>query len=254
MLRGDRIHGRAGHGIGAEIRVGPRGARGRKLYAAARELLAGLVVLALDREARLLLELLIPLAERIPVPGPLRPHRREAELLPDRERVLHVLLRRQRDGRPGLLEAGVDEHPAVVGGIAVRDRVAALGGLLDARAPERRRVSLLEMAGDLDVDRHARPVAHRPPERGRVVGIDVLVDRDADLSHTLVEARRGAERAPDLRFAGTLRHLDDDELAQVRERLVHDEPLHAADVAGLAQVLREDRLVRGLFYYAPPPR
>src|SRR3989442_12394272 len=254
MPCGNRIPRRARHRIGAEIRVGPRGARGRKLHAAARELLAGLVVLALDGEARLFFELLIPLAERIAIPRTLRPQRRKAELSPDRERVLHVLLRRQRDGRPGLLEAGVDEHPAVVGGIAVRDRVAALGGLLDARAAERRRVSLLEVPGDLHVERHARPVAHRPPERGRVVGIDVLVDRDADLSHTLVEARRGAERAPDLGFAGALRHLDDDELAEVRGRLVPDDPLPAADVARLAQVLREDRLVRGPLYDNPVRR
>src|SRR3989442_11851061 len=136
MLRGDRIHGRARHRIGAEIRVGPRGARGRKLHAAARELLAGLVVLALDGEARLFFELLIPLAERIAIPRTLRPQWRKAELSPDRERVLHVLLRRQRDGRPGLLEAGVDEHPAVGGGTAAPHPGRAPGGLLRARAAE----------------------------------------------------------------------------------------------------------------------
>ena len=100
-----------------------------------------------------------------------------------------MLLRRQRDRRPRFLETGIDEHPAVIGAIPVPDDVAPLGRLLDAGPAERGRMTLLEMAGDLDVERRPRAIADGPPERGRVLGVDVLIDGDADLPHSLVERR-----------------------------------------------------------------
>src|SRR5919204_2685970 len=101
------VDGRARLGL-ADGGVRARGARLREPHATARELVAGLVVLAANGQFGLLLELRVPLPERVAVPRHLRAERRHAELGPDLEWALHVLAFRQRDRRPWLLEAGVD--------------------------------------------------------------------------------------------------------------------------------------------------
>src|SRR5438105_1195836 len=95
VLGGARVDRRPRNGIGAEVRVRARGARVAQLDAALGDLLAGLIVLAAEREARLLFELVVPLPERVAVPRPLRTDLRESELVPDLEGVLHVILRRK---------------------------------------------------------------------------------------------------------------------------------------------------------------
>src|SRR6185312_10684119 len=69
---------------------------------------AGLEVVALDRPLGFLAVAMRPLAELVAVPGHARLERRQAKLLPNLTRLLHVLLGRQRHRRIVVLAHGVD--------------------------------------------------------------------------------------------------------------------------------------------------
>ena len=86
-------------------------------------------------------------------------------------------------------------------------------------------------------------IGHRPEQRVGVVGIDVLVDRDADLAAVALEERRAVSaRQTSVRgvpFSSTMTR----DAQQSGQRLVQRDALHAADAERVAQMRQEQRLV-----------
>src|SRR6266581_5257753 len=133
--------------------------------------LAALDIAAFDGALRRFVPLRQPVAERIPEPRRLRVELRQAELLPDFPRALHVFALGQRERRHVALHRGVHEERGIL-----FPAVLALGAV--ALAAVRQRLHVLERV-------HA--VCHRPLERVGVVRIDVVAHRDCDLAHVALE-------------------------------------------------------------------
>src|SRR3974390_3269847 len=119
---------------------------------------------AFDCAARVSVIELVPVAERVTVPGRLRGDWRKVELLPQRERALHEFTLRQGERRHVLLERGVDQDGGVLALVRFR---AVPGGAI---------------GHDLHVDAGIRAVGERPEDGVDVRWIDVLAHRDADLA------------------------------------------------------------------------
>src|SRR5207237_7180452 len=96
------------------------------LAAPLHERLAGLEVVALDRQVGGALELFAPFTQAVAVPRRLGLERRQPELLPDGARALHVFALGERDRWKILLERGVDEDGGVFAVVALAARAVAL--------------------------------------------------------------------------------------------------------------------------------
>ena len=68
-----------------------------------------------------------------------------------------------------------------------------------------------------------RAVGQRPEDGIGVGRIDILADGDTDFSAVGAQRRRALQPAPDFSPRGPLRKLQKDDLAQIGERLVHDD-------------------------------
>ena len=82
-------------------------------------------------------------------------------------------------------------------------------------------VALVAVRKDLDIERGVGAVGHRPEQRVRVVGIDVVVDRDDVLARGAVPRNGAVERAPDLSPGHVPVHDDHHNLPEVGQWLVH---------------------------------
>ena len=87
------------------------------------------------------------------------------------------------------------------------------------------------------------PVRHRPHHHVEIFRIDVLVDRDRHLADRRRIGRGAVERAPHFGVERVGLQLNDDQLAQVGQRFVHEHARHAADVEVVLQVMQEGGLV-----------
>src|SRR3974390_3364541 len=150
-------------------------------------------VAAFDRTFGRIVPLRQPVAQRIAEPRRLRPQRREAELLPDRPRALHVFLLRQRQRRQVAFHGGVHEHGRIFFLV-----VLTLGA-----------VTLPAMRHQLYVLDRVHPVGHGPEQRVGIVDVDILVDGDAYLAAITLEECGAFERAPDLGARNTFLQRDD---------------------------------------------
>src|SRR5712692_3839213 len=198
------------------------------LAAALGEEFPGLEIIALYRKLRRALELVGPFAERVPEPRRLGLELGQAQLLPDFLRALHVLALGQRDRREILLHRRVDQH----------------GGVFAVVPFAPRSVPLVAVMKDLEVKRRIRAVGHGPEQRVRVVRIDVFVHGNDVLARRAVPRSRAVERTPDLSPRRLVVHDEYHHLAQIRERLVHRNALHALDAERIAQVMGIERLER----------
>ena len=85
------------------------------------------------------------------------------------------------------------------------------------------------MGSDMYIFRWLRAVCERPEHRIGVCRIDILAHRNADLP-AIGEERRGAvQTPPDFGAGCAVRVLHKEDLAQVRQRLVHSHPTNLFD-------------------------
>src|SRR5579871_3453640 len=102
------------------------GRLGREPAAAAREgVFSALRPGAVDGTAGKHVPGRVPVAERVAVPGRARRESRQAELVPDDARLLHVVARRQRERRHRAFRGGVDHQRGVALAAAGLRAVAA---------------------------------------------------------------------------------------------------------------------------------
>src|SRR6266849_5801132 len=210
------------------LKVANLGIHPHVLAPALDEQLARLEVVAVHGELRRALELVRPFAERVTEPRRFGLELGQAQLLPDYLRALHVLALGQRDRRKILLHRRVDQHRSVFA--------------LVSFAP--RSVPLVAMMKDLKVERGVRAIGHGPEQCVRVVRVDVFVYGNHVLARRAVTRSGAVERAPDLRPRRLAVHDEHHHLAQIRERLVHRNALHALDAERIAQVVGIERLER----------
>ena len=164
------------------------------------------------------------------MPGRLDVERVEVELLPQRARVLHVLARRQGERRHRIFARGVDQHAGVRGlGSVLRPLYAAAVG---------HQMHVLDRVG---------AIGERPQHRVHAGRIDVLADRDDDLSAIGLQGRGAVQGAPDLAARRFFRELHEDDGAKIGQPLVHHHATHALDPEAIAQVAQKQRLVGHLF-------
>ena len=83
----------------------------------------------------------------------------------------------------------------------------------------------------------AHPVGQRPEQHVQVLWLDILVDRDDHLAYRRGKRRRAVEGTPHLGFQRIGTQLDDDQLAQVCQRFMHEDAGDAADVQMVAQMV-----------------
>ena len=104
-------------------------------------------------------------------------------------------------------------------------------------------MTLAAMRDQLHVLDRVHAVGHRPQQGVRIIDIDVVVDRDADLAAIAFEESGAIERTPDLGTRRALLHRNDGDAQQAGQRFVQRDFLDALNAERIAQMRREQRLV-----------
>ena len=77
-------------------------------------------------------------------------------------------------------------------------------------------------------------VGERPQHRVHARGIDILADRDDDLSAVGLQGGGAMQRAPHFAARHPLRELNENDRAQIGQPLVHDHATNALDAETVA--------------------
>src|SRR4030095_4740752 len=122
----------------------------------------GFEVASLDRKLCLVIQLLVPLAERVSEPGHLWSELRQAQLFPAFLPVLHVLALWEGDRWKRLFENRVAQHRRFVRRQMIGDHI---GPLLFVMVQERRRMAFFPAAADVHLFMRFYAIAHGPENR-----------------------------------------------------------------------------------------
>ena len=97
---------------------------------------------------------------------------------------------------------------------------------------------LVAVAQHLHIDCRIAAIGQGPPYRVHIFRIDVLVERDDIFADSAMLRDKPIHRAPDFDARRVLLHVQDNELAQIGQRLVQRHPFDAAYAQALAQTLQ----------------